>query len=142
RLLKVRDVGRELRIVAPARVEVERDLPELVSECPPKASPSTGSGRAPDRSAGAACPVLAADEVDDSARTVGRKSGGRVGHHFNTFVLTRGDLLQRLSATRAGEQAGGLAIDENGDVGVTAKADVALQVNINGRDVAKDIGDR
>ena len=47
----------------------------------------------------------------------------------------------RLASAIALEQARRLAVDQDGDVGIAAHADIALHVDLDGRDVAQGVGD-
>ena len=80
------------------------------------------------------------DQIDDPARALGAVGGGRIGQDFDTGILGGRNLLQQLAPAGSVELAGGPAVDQDGDIGIAAQADIAVGIDLDRGNVAQGLG--
>jgi hypothetical protein len=86
--------------------------------------------------------VLLHHQVDDPGGALRRELRRGIGDHLHPLHRIRRQGLQRLGGALAAEQGAGLAVHEDGDVGVAAQGDIALHVHLDRRDVLQGVADR
>ena len=137
--------GAGMHMVAQADIRIQIPFAGIVVDVTAQAAAEVsaiiGVGACLDASVIAFALVLFQYYVDDSCCPLRAVLGRRVGDHLYSLDVLRRHLLQNLPLV-VGGQAGRLAIDPDGHVGVAAQRDTALVVNLHRRDGFKQLAGR
>ena len=83
--------------------------------------------------------VFFEDDVEDACHAFGVVFGGGAGDDLDPVDAACGNLFKQ-ALGRAACHAAGSAVDQYGDVARSTKAEVAVDVDIDARDVAQQLG--
>ena len=119
-----------------------RELGRVVAEVRARPLQPGAGGRGVDRAGDAAPSALFGDQVDHPAGALRIERRGRVGDHLHPLDLVGGQLLQGVGAAGAFEHRRGLAVHQDGDVGIAPQRQRPLGVHLDGRQVAQRVADR